>query len=74
MYNLIQYQLEGNFTVKITNFEGPELYDVALWLENNKSKTIDKDILKEILKTINIAFVVEGINRIQSTFVPSGKL
>ncbi|MFW5648723.1 MAG: FAD-dependent thymidylate synthase [Candidatus Alkaliphilus sp. MAG34] len=55
--------------MKITNFEGPELYDVALWLENNKSKTIDKDILKEILKTINIAFVVEGINRIQSTLL-----
>ncbi|HZK58003.1 MAG TPA: FAD-dependent thymidylate synthase [Clostridia bacterium] len=55
--------------MKITNFESPELYDVALWLEDNKSKTINKGILKEILKTVNIAFVTEGINRIQSTLL-----
>ncbi len=60
--------------MKITNFEGPGLHDLALWIEENKDKTIDEDIIdegiiKEILKTFNITFVAEGINRIQSTLL-----
>lgn len=55
--------------MRITNFESPGLHDLALWIEENKDKTINEDIMKEILKTFNITFVAEGINRIQSTLL-----
>ena len=55
--------------MRITNFESPELHNVDLWLEENENKIINENILKEILKTVNIAFVAEGINRIQSTLL-----
>ncbi|MGI6426124.1 MAG: FAD-dependent thymidylate synthase [Natronincolaceae bacterium] len=55
--------------MRITNFESPELYNVVLWLEENENKTINKNILEEILRTVNITFVAEGINRIQSTLL-----
>ena len=55
--------------MRITNFESPGLHNLALWIEENKYKTIDEDIMKEILKTFNITFIAEGINRIQSTLL-----
>ena len=55
--------------MKITNFESSDLHNVALWLGENENKITNKNILKEILKTVNIAFVAEGINRIQSTLL-----
>lgn len=55
--------------MRITNFEGPELHSIVPWLEENENKIINENILKEILKTVNIAFVAEGINRIQSTLL-----
>lgn len=55
--------------MKITNFEGPGLHNLALWIEENKEKIISEDIMKEILKTFNITFIAEGINRIQSTLL-----
>ncbi|MDI9475523.1 MAG: FAD-dependent thymidylate synthase [Natronincolaceae bacterium] len=55
--------------MRITNFESPELHNVALWLEENENKTINENVLKEILRTVNITFVAEGINRIQSTLL-----
>lgn len=59
--------------MRITNFESPELHNVDLWIKENSDKVIDKDIMKEILKTVNIAFVVEGMNRIQSTLLCESK-
>ncbi len=55
--------------MRITNFESPELHSIVLWLEENENKTISENMLKEILKTVNITFVAEGINRIQSTLL-----
>ena len=54
--------------MRITNFESPELHNVDLWIKNNNN-LIDKNIMKEILKTVNITFIIEGINRIQSTLL-----
>ena len=39
------------------------------WLERNKNSAMDEFLLKEILKTVSISFVLEDIDRIQSTLI-----
>lgn len=55
--------------MQITNFESPELENLALWLEENRDRITNKNIIKEVLKTLNISLVAEGINRIQTTLL-----
>ncbi|QGG49205.1 FAD-dependent thymidylate synthase [Heliorestis convoluta] len=55
--------------MKISNFESTGLEKVARWIEGNQIVNIDESSLKHILKTVNISFVLEGINRIQSTLL-----
>lgn len=55
--------------MQISNFESPQLQNAALWIKENEDKIISENIVKEILKTVNISFVVEGLNRIQSTLL-----
>lgn len=52
--------------MKITNFEHTGLDKIELWIEKNNIKFLDEKSLKEALKTINISFVAEGIDRVQS--------
>lgn len=52
--------------MKITNFEHTGLDKIELWIEKNNIKFLDEKSLKEALKTINISFVTEGIDRVQS--------
>lgn len=53
--------------MQISNYEGTDLLPVAAFLETNPD--MDGDTVKELLKTCNISFVLEGINRWQSTMI-----
>lgn len=53
--------------MQITNYEGNDLLQVAAFLETNPD--MDSDTVKELLKTCNVSFVLEGINRWQSTMI-----
>jgi len=55
--------------MKISNFEDTGLTKVESWIKDNNISNLDIDTLKEVLKTINISFVAEGINRVQSTLL-----
>lgn len=55
--------------MNITNFEGVGLSKVEEWIKEEGKDNIYKDDLKEILKYANVAFVLEGINRVQSTLI-----
>ncbi|WP_461205223.1 FAD-dependent thymidylate synthase [Clostridium sp. DL1XJH146] len=55
--------------MRISNFEHTGLDKVELLIEKNKIKYLDEKTIKEILKTTNISFVAEGIDRIQSTLL-----
>ncbi|AHF09080.1 MULTISPECIES: FAD-dependent thymidylate synthase [Dehalobacter] len=52
--------------MKITNFEHTGLDRVAAWIKRNHLSGISATELKKVLKTVNIFFVAEGINRVQS--------
>ena len=52
--------------MKITNYEHTGLNKIESWIEKNQIKRLDERSLKEALKTINISFIAEEINRIQS--------
>jgi len=52
--------------MKITNFEHTGLDRVADWIKRNHLSGISGTELKKVLKTANIFFVAEGINRVQS--------
>lgn len=50
--------------MKITNFEATGVEQVERFLQ--KQKELDETTLREILKSCNFSFVLEGINRLQS--------
>lgn len=53
--------------MRITNYEAPDLQAVDLFLQHRP--TLDIATVKELLKTCNVSFVLEGINRWQSTMI-----
>ncbi|WP_425448434.1 FAD-dependent thymidylate synthase [Dethiothermospora halolimnae] len=55
--------------MKITNFEDTGLDRINNWIDINRINEVDERSIKETLKTINISFVIEGIDRIQSTLL-----
>lgn len=55
--------------MEITNFEDTGLEKIGSWIEKNNIKELNEQILKEALKTVNISFVAEEIDRIQSTLL-----
>jgi thymidylate synthase ThyX len=55
--------------MKISNFEETGLAKVESWIKDNNIKTLNIDTLKEALKVVNISFIAEGINRVQSTLL-----
>ena len=55
--------------MKIAKFEHTGLDKAESWILRNHVLNIDEESLKEVLKTINITFVAEGINRLQSTLL-----
>jgi thymidylate synthase ThyX len=55
--------------MKITNFEQTGLEKIKKWIQDNNITDLDQNTLKEALKTTNISFVAEEINRVQSTLL-----
>lgn len=55
--------------MRISNFEHTGLDKVDKWLEERNNHELNEVIIKELLKSINISFVAEEINRIQSTLL-----
>lgn len=55
--------------MKITNFEHTGLDEIESWINQNNVNDITKNDLKECLKYINISFVLEEIDRVQSTLI-----
>ncbi len=55
--------------MKISNFEHTGLNKVEKWLQEKNIQDLNKEIIIEILKTINVSFSLEDINRIQSTLL-----
>lgn len=53
--------------MQLTNYEGIDLLQVELFLQSHP--VVHAVTLKELLKTCNISFVLEGINRWQSTMI-----
>ena len=52
--------------MKTVGFEETGLREISGWLENYKIEQLTEPELAELLKTANIFFVLEGINRVQS--------
>ncbi|UWG97868.1 FAD-dependent thymidylate synthase [Dehalobacter sp. DCM] len=52
--------------MRITHFEHTGLERIITWAKRNNIQEMPERDLKEVLKTINISFVAEGINRVQS--------
>ncbi|PJI08856.1 MULTISPECIES: FAD-dependent thymidylate synthase [Clostridium] len=55
--------------MNITNFEQVGLDKVGEILSKEQAKNINESDLREILKYSNVSFVLEGINRLQSTLI-----
>lgn len=55
--------------MRITNFEEVGLDKLEEWIKKQGKDNIYKDDLKELLKYANVAFVLEGIDRVQSTLI-----
>ena len=55
--------------MKVTNFAATGLAEVNDYLANNNIDSLTKKELKNLLKTSNISFVAEEINRLQSTLL-----
>jgi thymidylate synthase ThyX len=55
--------------LKITNFEHTGLDRVEAWLLTRNRQTVGLADLRECLKTINVSFALEGINRVQSMLI-----
>ena len=51
--------------MRLTNYEGTDFLPVSVFLEQNPDA--DRETVQELLKTCNVSFVLEGINRWQST-------
>lgn len=62
-------EFRGDFNLNITNFEAVGLNKVDEWIKKEGKDNIYKDDLKEALKYANVSFVLEGINRVQSTLI-----
>lgn len=54
--------------MKITNFEHTGLDKIGDWLDKHLNG-VDEKQLRELLKTANVHFVAEGINRLHSTLL-----
>ncbi|MTI48751.1 MAG: thymidylate synthase thyx [Firmicutes bacterium] len=52
--------------MRITNFDNTGLDRVEQWIEKNRHLNLDDNVLSEVLKTVNISFVAEKVNRMQS--------
>lgn len=55
--------------MRITNFEYTGLDKIELWITRNDINKITEYDLKECLKSTNISFVIEEIDRLQSTLI-----
>ena len=55
--------------MRIKNFEETGLKKVVQWVKNNNINNLEENEFKEALKTVNISFIAEEINRIQSTLL-----
>lgn len=55
--------------MRITNFEHTGLDKIEVWITENDINKITEYDLKECLKFINISFVIEEIDRLQSTLI-----
>ncbi|AAK81092.1 thymidylate synthase ThyX [Clostridium acetobutylicum] len=55
--------------MKITNFEQTGLCEIEGILSIENTENIEVSELREILKCANVSFVLEGINRLQSTLI-----
>ena len=53
--------------MRVANYEGTDLQLAAAFLEQHPD--MERDTVKELLKTCNVSFVLEGINRWQSTMI-----
>ena len=54
--------------MQITNYEGKDLLQVELFLQAHPAIP-ESATVKELLKTCNLSFILEGINRWQSTML-----
>ena len=59
----------GAIKMKISNFTASGLERVTEWIKDNRINDLTEDELKEALKTVNISFALENINRAQSTLL-----
>ncbi|AGB40180.1 Thymidylate synthase complementing protein [Halobacteroides halobius DSM 5150] len=55
--------------MQITNFEATGLEKVTAWINKNGIKNLNKDAVKEVLRTVNISFIAEEITRAESTLL-----
>lgn len=55
--------------MRITNFEATGFGRVIVWIDRNKDIAINEVSLIQVLKSINISFVLEDIDRVQSTLI-----
>ena len=53
--------------MQLTNYEGQDLLSVDVLLKQHTE--VNADTVRELLKTCNVSFVLEGINRWQSTMI-----
>ncbi|MTI86309.1 MAG: FAD-dependent thymidylate synthase [Firmicutes bacterium] len=55
--------------MRVANFEATGLEKLEAWIERNNYNDINEQTLKQVLQTINISFVLEEIDRVQSTLI-----
>lgn len=55
--------------MKITQFEATGLQELEAFLEMNEVNRIGEIELRSLLKTVNLSFIYEHINRLQSTLI-----
>lgn len=55
--------------MRITNFEATGLDRLTAWLKRNSHALIHELSLIQVLKTVNISFLAEEIDRVQSTLI-----
>lgn len=55
--------------LRVANFEATGLNRIKAWIERNNITGFDELSLREILKTANISFVLEEIDRVQSMLI-----
>lgn len=55
--------------MRIANFEATGLNRIQAWIERNNITGFDELSLKELLKTVNISFILEEIDRVQSMLI-----